>query len=113
MFRFFLVVLVAVLGLLYLYNPDVDDFRRHVQAQAEQRLQRELGDSAWGSLLSGVGSDVAGSLVEHVSEQQDYLIFSTYVIDLDGDHADDAEWRYLGIAGQFIQLESPGEDPNR
>ena len=101
-----LVVVILALIALFIFNPDMEDFQAFVQTQSGQILGEKLGDGALGRALSGAGSALAGRYVDRVTERNDYLIFSTYTIDLDRD-AEDDEWRFLGIAGMFVETERP------
>lgn len=107
-----LVVTLLALLALYLFNPSMDDFKVFVEGQSERILQRELGDGMLGRALSGAGSRLAGSYIDRVTEREDYFIFSTYTIDLDGAEADKEEWRFLGIGGRFVELDRPAALPD-
>lgn len=99
-------MLLALIA-LFIFNPEMEDFQVFVEAQSEQILQQELGDGALGRALSSAGSRLAGSYIERVTERNNYFVFSTYTIDLDGPEGEDEEWRFLGIATHFIELERP------
>lgn len=100
------VALLAVIALA-LFNPGMDDFRLFIEANAEQIILRETGDTAFGRILSGAGGSIAAEVVNRITERQNYFLFSTYTIDLDGPESDDEDWRFLGIAGRFVELDRP------
>ncbi len=101
------ILIIALLGVLVATNPGMDAFSEFVAEQSERILRRETGDSPLGRALAGAGAGLAGSYVERVTERRTYLLFSTYTIDLDGTTDESYEWRFLGVAGRFFELESP------
>ncbi len=101
-----LLLMVAVLALAFT-NPAMGDFETFAEAHLETVLVREMGDSVLGRALAGAGAGIAGAHVERITERTDYVLYSLYTVDLDGsaDEADD--WRFLGIGGQFVELQRP------
>lgn len=104
-----IVVVILALLALYLFNPEMEDFKRFVETRSELLLERELGGGVLGEVLSGAGASLAGRYIDRVTDRDDYLFFSTYTIDLDGNEndAEDEAWRFLGIAGQFFEMQRP------
>ena len=102
-----LLILVLIAVLLAAFNPNMDDFRQHVRTHSERIVQQEAGDTALGQLLSGAAAALAGRYVDRVTERDNYLVLSIYTMDLDGPEESGNEWRFLGIAKQFIELERP------
>ena len=102
-------ILLAVIALvvLFLFNPEMADFQIFAEEQSERLLQQQTGDSDLGRVLSGLGSRLLGSNIHRFTERQNYGVFSIYTIDLGGDEEPEKEWRFLGIAGQFLELERP------
>lgn len=102
-------ILLAIIALvvLFLFNPEMDDFKVFVEAQSERIMMERTGEGAIGRALSGLGASLAGSYVDRITERRNYGVFSLYTIDFDGADAREEEWRFLGIAGQFIELEQP------
>lgn len=107
---FSLLLFVALLGVLFLTNPTQEDFKDFARERSEEALMQETGGGAFGELLADLGSSVVGSAAGRVSERNNYALFSTYTIDLGGDDREGDQWRFLGIAGQFIELEKPNSD---
>jgi hypothetical protein len=99
-------LLIVVLALIW-FNPDMADFKTFIGAQSERLLQQETDDSEFGDFLSQAGGALAGAFVDRITDRNNYLLFSTYTIDFDGDEADENEWRFLGIAGFFLELQQP------
>jgi hypothetical protein len=102
-----LILVVVILIALAWFNPGMADFKRFVETESERLLLQEVGDGALGRVLSDVGSSLAGSYIDRVTERDNYVFFSRYTIDLDGADAEGEEWRFLGIAGRFIEMEQP------
>ncbi|WP_456430230.1 DUF4359 domain-containing protein [Rhodocaloribacter sp.] len=104
-----LLALLAGFGLAVLVftNPGPDDFRAFVRARSEAAIRRETGEGTFGRLLSRFGAQVAGALVNRVSDRDDYGLFSVYTIDFGGDGQPDERWRFVGAAGRFFEIEAP------
>lgn len=104
-------VVVAMLAVIALaiFNPGMDDFRLFVTDRAEEMILQEAGDTALGRALSGAGGSLAGQYVDRITERHNYILFSTYTIDFDGRESEEERWRFLGLAGQFLELERPEE----
>ena len=102
-------VLLALIALvvLFLLNPEMDDFQAFAERQSERLLLERAGESTLGQALSRFGAALLGGTVDRFTERRNYGVFSLYTIDLDGDDAREEEWRFLGIAGQFLELERP------
>ena len=101
-----LLIIVGAVVLAAL-NPGMSDFEDFAQEQSERLIRQETGDSELGKLLSGVGSHLAGSYIDRITERQNYVLFSTYTVDLDGPEQSEEEWRFLGVADRFVVLEQP------
>lgn len=101
-----LIAIMAVLLALAVLNPDMRDFRDHVEKSVDDELASESGSRA----LQQLGAGAVALLAEQVSVRNDYFLFSTYTIDLDGPDRRGADWQYLGVAGMFIQLREPDSD---
>ena len=100
--------MVAIAAIvLILLNPDMEDFAAFAREQSALLMQEQVGGGMLGRVLSGAGADVVGGLVEKATERNSYLIFSTYTLDFDGASQKGNEWRFLGIAGTFFELERP------
>ena len=99
-------LVLLVIALLWL-NPGMDEFREFVGERSEELLLNEAGDTAIGRALSTLGGSLAGSYVDRITEHNNYFLFSTYRIDLDGGAADEEEWAFLGVLGFFIETDAP------
>ncbi len=97
-------LLVIALFVLAALNPGMEAFETYVENRSEQIIRQETGDSALGRALSGAGSELAAAFTEQFADRTNYLIFSTYTLDLDRDGT--ADRRFLGIAHQFIELDA-------
>ena len=92
---------------LILLNPDMEDFSVFAREQSALLMQEQVGGGILGRVISGAGADVVGGLVEKATERNNYMLFSTYTLDFDGANQEGNEWRFLGIAGMFFELERP------
>lgn len=92
---------------LALLNPGMNDFRLFVQRQSEVVIRQEAGEGPLVDLLAGAGSRLASDHIHRITDRRNYVIFSTYTIDLDGREAEKDEWRFIGIAGQFVETHRP------
>ena len=98
--------ILAVIALA-IFNPGMDEFRVFASERAEGLILQEAGDGVLGRALSGAGGSLAGQYIDRVTERENYILFSTYTIDLDGPESDEEHWAFLGLAGQFLELERP------
>lgn len=105
--RLSMLVLVVAAVVLAATNPSSADFRAFVEAHSEQLLREQTGDSTLGRALAGAGASLASRYIEQVADHENYVLFSTYTLDLDGPEREGEEWRFLGIGGQFLELERP------
>ena len=101
---FLAVIALVVLAAL---NPSMDDFEVFAAQQSELMIEQETGDDVLGSVLGGAAGSIVERYINRVAERENYLVFSTYTVDLDGPEADEEEWRFLGLAGRFFPLEEP------
>lgn len=110
-------IILALLAIVLLFalNPDMEDFKQFVEERSEKSLLTKTGDSELGLMLSSIGSSLAGGFVDRITDRKDYILLSTYQIDLGGRNETEDGWRFLGIGGQFIELERPEalKDENR
>lgn len=105
--RAFVIILLAVGVALAYFNPTMEAFEDFAADRVEEVVMQEAGDGTLGRLLAGVGAGLAGTYLDRVTERANYVVFSTYTIDLDQNDPDNEAWRFLGIAGQFVELERP------
>jgi hypothetical protein len=92
---------------LFVFNPDEDDFAAHVEKRSGEFFSSKVGDTKLSEILSDLGAGVTKALAGHVTERNNFFLFSIYTIDLDGEEADEDEWRFLGIATKFVTLKKP------
>ena len=104
--KLFAILVVVVIALAW-FNPDMDAFKEYSKEHSERLLLHETGDTDLGRALSSVGGALAGAFINRITERHNYLILSTYTIDLNGDDDTTNEWHFLGIAGQFIEMQQP------
>ena len=106
-----LVLLALLAVLLAVFNPGMDDFTAFAREKAGEFAAGEAGRSGIGGeagrILGGVVGGLAGSNIERVTRRDNKYLWSTYTVDLDGPVATGNEWKFLGIATQFIELQRP------
>ncbi len=99
-------LLVGAAVALALSNPQMDQFQDFARERSEELVLRETGDTNVGRFLANVGGGLAGAFVDDITERNNYVLFSTYTIG-SNDDGDNDSWRFLGVGGQFIELERP------
>lgn len=102
-----IVIVILALIALMAFNPTMDDFRLFVRQHTETVISQQAGGGPLGDIVAQWGGRFAGENVDRVTDRSNYLIFSTYTIDLDGPERSENEWRFIGIAGQFIEMQRP------
>lgn len=114
----FTILIAIVGGTLALFNPGQDDFAqfirdrtRDVVGDAGRTAATELGGEIAGAFGESVGrslaSEVVGALASNGVERRNYGIFSLYTLDFDGPRHEEGEWTFLGVGGQFFEMEKP------
>lgn len=101
------VIALAAGGFLARTNPGSAEFRDFVKERVEKRLSAELGTERVGRIVTAFGTDVAGAIAARAAERTDYLLFSTYTVDLGADGRPEETWRFVGVAGSFFELSRP------
>ena len=108
--RVFFFILVILVGTLALFNPSREDFRAYAQERMQDTISdeaRRAGGGLFGDVAGAVAGTLAGALADRTVRRDNYLVFSLYTVDLDGPNREAQEWRFLGIAKQFIPLKKP------
>lgn len=102
-----MILSVLLAAVLYLTNPNSEDFSRRFAEQLSPQLTQglETGVGMLDSVLGGAARSGVSEVLRRVSERQDYYLASVYTIPRRGENM-----QVLGIAGQFVQLrEGSGE----
>ncbi|MEM1043411.1 MAG: DUF4359 domain-containing protein [Bacteroidota bacterium] len=102
-----LFLLVALVVVLAVTNPGPDAFADFAEDNVADQLEARLDDVPGAGLLSGIGSLAAGELVKRFAERDNYLVASVYTLDLDGRAREAEHWRFLGVAGLFVEIGRP------
>ena len=101
-FRNLILLAVLAAAALYFTNPGPDAF----SAFLSEYVQTELADDTPGetelgkAFRKGLGQ-IAGAAGGQLAEREDHTLWSTYTLRMGED-----EHVFLGIAGQFIKIES-------
>ena len=113
---FGLLLLLSCIGIVVLaiMNPQMNDFEsfaaEQLEAQLQGKLQERTGDSVLGRTLAGAGAGIASQYLDRFVTRENYVVASVYTVDLDGESASELEWEFLGVAGQFVPLETPEQN---
>ena len=106
----FLLFVVVVVGTLALFNPSEEEFTSFARERTRDVVS-ENARAASGSLLGSVAGALAGEVARAIAggsvERHNYVVLSTFSLDLNGSRSEGGEWRFLGIGGQFFELERP------
>ena len=105
-----LAIIIVIGGVMAWTNPSITDFQKFTESQSRSYLEDELGDNAIGRALAEAGSSIAGEYVDELVDRKNYVLFSIFEVggNIGNDDAQDgnSDWRYLGIARQFVRLDS-------
>ena len=110
----FALILAILVATLALFNPSHADFQAFVQDKLQETISdhaRAAGGGLFGEVAGALGGALAGAFASGVVERDNYVVCSVYTVDLDGPNRDAEEWRFLGVAGQFIPLKKPASLP--
>ena len=105
-----LLFLLVTLGTLVLFNPSQDRFAAFVEERTLDVVSENARVGAgplFGDLTGTFAGEVAGALAAGGVARENYGVFSVYTLDLNGRHNEGGAWRFLGVGGQFFELEHP------
>lgn len=105
--RFLILLSVVASFVLTALNPGMEEFEDFIAEQSEEVVRKETGNSALGRALSGASSEIARAYIDRIADRENYLLFSIYTVDIDGRERSENDWRFLGIADRFFELERP------
>jgi hypothetical protein len=95
--RIKIALVVIILGLLAITNPDMDDFKQAARDRLEKELEGKSDvEKAIGKMLGGTATDLLASRTTRTN----MILGSLYSFSVD-----DKEYRYIGIASFFIPLQ--------
>lgn len=102
-----LLLLIALVAVLVVTNPGPDEFAEF----AEDNVAEQVGEMAEampaGGLLGDLGGMAASRLVRRFADRDNYLVASMYTLDFDGRAREGEEWKFLGIATLFFEIQRP------
>ncbi len=102
--KWFWILSAVVLGLLFLSNPDMEDFKTYIAEEARELVREQTGAPGLGDILSDGAAQMAESYADEVTEHKDYYLFSTYKINIAPRNVSKRTWHFLGIGNNFINL---------
>lgn len=102
---------LAALVALWYYNPTEAQFRQFAKGQTEKFIDQEAAkndasENPLVAMIRGFASSELGKIAERNVKRDNYFLASTYTLDLPPEISN-KDWKFLGIAGQFIPLERP------
>ena len=100
---FSFLLFIALLVGLALTNPDREDLGRFAEETIRSEIAQYVPNIGG---LGEYGARLVAPYVAREAEHTDYVFFSFYDLDLTGPSSPGGEYRFLGIAGQFIGLEA-------
>ena len=104
------VLFVAILAGLVLTNPKPDAFGLFAQNTIRDEIARRVPGIGG---LGEYGARLVAPFVAERAERTNYGLASIYDLDLTGPNVLGGEYRFLGIAGQFIPLAPPAPEETR
>jgi hypothetical protein len=102
-----LLLLVALVVVLAVTNPGPEAFGAFAEEVAAEQIEAVAAGVPAGGLLGELGGLAAGQLVRRYADRDNYLVASVYTLDLDGRAREEGDWRFLGVAGRFFELQRP------
>lgn len=103
---FFIFIFVSVVS-LYVYNPDLDDFKDYIadinfELNQEMQQTNPLGRTVTRSNPKPIPTIVGSSIKE-----RNLLMLSIYELDTGTSVTRPVIWRYIGVLGMFFEIDSP------
>lgn len=91
------IVAVAVIGLLALTNPKMEDFKSYLKQEILKSSTRDPAHSH--PILGGLVASLVGATVDSVTTRDNFVIGSLYTVQLGSKHA-----VFLGALGLFFKV---------
>ena len=103
---FFIFIFVSVVS-LYVYNPELDDFKDHI-AEINFELNQDIQqNNPLGRTITRTNQDPIPTIVGSSIKEKNFLMFSIYELDIGTSVTRPVVWRYVGILGMFFEIDSP------
>ena len=111
---FFTILPIVIFSALCLTNPSKQEFVLYASQKISGNISQNLNSD--NQFLNNIVSGFAGLVVDGLIQHQNFLVFSTYSLDLElvrrfGGNVKDV--KFLGIAGRFIPLSMPDFDDTK
>ena len=92
---------------LYVYNPELDDFKNYI-AELNFRLEQERQQTnPLGRALSQQKPEPIPTIVGSTITRNNFFFLSTYELDVGTSVTGPIVWRYMGVLGMFFETEQP------
>ncbi len=101
--RTFLIFIFVAVVSLFVYNPELDDFKSYMDKSLQETAQREqtsFSERMFNADTTTAEQPAAG----YSTERNNFLFFSTYRVVETDDFRETEIGRYLGIATMFFEL---------
>lgn len=101
--RTFLIFLFVTVVSLFVYNPELDDFKAFLDKETQEATtpdQTSITDRMFNADTTTAEKPSAG----FATERNNYLLFSTYNVTQVDDFREVEYGRYIGIATMFFQI---------
>ena len=101
--RTFLIFLFVTVVSLFVYNPELEDFKGFLDKQTQDTVtpgQTSITDRMFNADTTVAEKPATG----YATKRNNYLLFSTYRVTLVDDFREVEYGRYIGVATMFFQI---------
>lgn len=102
--RTFLIFIFVAFVSLFVYNPELDDFRTYLDKNIQQTNNKREHTSITDRMFNADTTTADQNPVGYTTKRNNYVLFSTYTISISDDFRDEELGKYLGIATMFFEI---------
>ncbi len=102
--RTFLIFIFVAVVSLFVYNPELDDFKSFLDASVQETAMQQERTAFTERMFNADTTTADPKPTGYNTERNNFLLFSTYRLTKVDDFREVEEGRYLGIATMFFQL---------
>ncbi len=102
-----LLLLLALVVVLAVTNPGPDAFAEFAEDNVAEQIGAMAEALPAGGLLGDLGGMAAGRIIRRFADRDNYLVASVYTLDFDGRAREGEEWKFVGIATLFFEIQRP------